>query len=139
MASQIQIDIGSGYGTAGAHADLTAAGGTVICRLTEPAGLSSIEWEISGTHSSAASKPAIALSGTPIGEIATFAVPAGAGQAYGIRARVREVSGRSYPILTAVYVPYANGEFPVFISESFERNATHGRIGTMNSTIANLP
>lgn len=139
MASQIQLDIGSGYGTAGAHADLTSSGGSVSARLTDPAGLSSIEWEIFGTHDSGASTPAITTSGTPVGEIATFTVPSGAGQAYGIRARLRERTGVAYTVTTAVYVPYANGYVPAFIGESYERNATHGRVSTLNTMIADLP
>lgn len=139
MAVSIQLQVnGGGYGTAGEHAD-AAASASIDARLTDVAGLSSIEWDIFGTHDPGASAPALTLSGNPQGEIASFTLAAGNGQAYGLRCRVRHTTGLYETVTTAVYVLYANGEAPVFVGETLERESTHGRTETVNDLIANLP
>lgn len=142
MAAQdVQIELqenASGYGSAGVHLDASATS-TIYARLDDVTGLQTISWEIFGTHSSAVSAPAVTLSGNPAGEIASFVLPSGAGQAYGIRAYITDDSGASATPENAVYVVYANGYAPMFAGETTHRNATHGRLADLNATIAALP
>ena len=89
MASaQFQIQVaGGGYGTVGEQA--VAAGGDAIdCRLGSIEGVRQIEWEFHGSHSSGAVYPTITLSGVPTGQIASFTLPAGVGQAFGITCKI---------------------------------------------------
>jgi len=138
-----QIDPGTGsYGAAGVAAD-AAASATVNCKIADLTGIESatIEWEIFGTHDSGVSAPALTLSGNPQGQIASFTVGSGLGQAYGIRLRVNGGAGsKQYASdgdtkTSAVYVLDNAGNRPAFVGEYLEADATHGRLATFNGLI----
>jgi len=134
---QIQVN-GGGYGAAGVHA-IAPAGATIDCRIASMSGINPglISWRIAGTHAAAAAAPAITLSGAPTGQIASFTLPAGLGQAYGIECLTmggESVSGSSADTaLSAVYVLDVAGRAPYFIGETFERNSTHATVEALNA------
>lgn len=133
-SASFQIDPGTGvYGTANTAAD-AAALATVNCRLVSTSGVSSIEWRIFGTHGVAA--PAITLSGNPTGQIASFDMAAGTGQAYGIECKVNGGAGitgdSSTTQTSAVYVLDTTGYRRFFIGETYERNSTYGVVLQLN-------
>jgi hypothetical protein len=81
-----EIDPGTGvYGAAGVAQD-AAASAVINCRIASVSGVNSIEWRITGTHGG--NKPALSFSGNPVKQIATFTLPGGLGQAYGIECKV---------------------------------------------------
>lgn len=131
-----QIDPGTlVYGTAGV-AQNAAAGATVNCRIASTVGVDSIAWRIFGTSGTAT--PAITLSGSPTGQIASFALPAGVGQAYGIECKVNGGTGTDFgdTKTSAVYVLDANGRRPFFIGETYEADATYGVVPRLNTAVA---
>jgi len=140
MASaSFQIDPGTTvYGAAGIAQNATAAA-TVNCRLVSTAGVNPglITWTIFGTHDSAQVAPTIAESGIPTGQIATFTLPSGTGQAYGIQCDVNggvEITGESGTTSkSAVFVLNDAGERPFFVGETFEEDATHGYVERLNA------
>lgn len=133
-----QIDPATGvYGVAGVAQNVSAAGGTVNCRLASTVGVDSVTWRIFGTHGVAA--PAITKSGSPVGQIASFTVPAGVGQAYGIECQVNGGTGAVFGDTkkSAVYVLDAGAQRPFFIGETFEADATYGVVPRLNTAFAN--
>ena len=137
-----QIDPGTGtYGTAGV-AQNAAAGATINCRLASTVGVDSVQWRIFGT--SGVATPAITTSGSPPGQIATFTLPAGTGQAYGVECKVNGGTGVTFGNSTygdtktnAVYVLDIAGQRPFFIGETFESDATYGVVPRLNTAFAN--
>jgi hypothetical protein len=131
VSALFKIDPGTGtYGAAGVAADATPSV-TVNCKLDSIVGMDRVEWTIFGSHDG--SIPVITLSGSPPGQIASFPVPAGNGQAYGIRCDVNggiDVGGDTRT--SAVYVANVNGDRPFFIGETFESNATAGVVPRVN-------
>lgn len=133
-----QIDPGTGsYGTAGV-AQNAAASATINCRIASTVGVDSLAWRIFGTHGVAA--PAITLSGSPTGQIASFTLPAGVGQAYGIECKVNGGTGTDFgdTKTSAVYVLDANGRRPFFIGETYEADATYGVVPRINTAVAGI-
>lgn len=132
-----QIDPGTGvYGTAGVAQNATA-GATINCRIASMVGVDAVAWRIFGTHGVAS--PAITLSGSPTGQIATFTLPAGAGQAYGIECKVNGGEGATYGATSksAVYVLNTGSQRPFFIGETYEADATYGVVPRLNTAFAN--
>jgi hypothetical protein len=128
---------------AGSHAvgPASAAGGDAI--EVKLASISDIQpgkiaWDIFGTHGVAA--PTITLGGSPLGQTATFTLPAGDSQSYGVRCRVNggsDVTDRAADTSTsAVYVPTPHGVAPFFIGETFEVDSTYGAVPRLNSAAA---
>jgi hypothetical protein len=134
MAIEIELDVGSGFGPPGDSA-VAAPSATVVARITDPLGLSQILWENFGTHDPAQPPLVPVLGGSPNGETATFTLPAGAGQAYGIRARAIKDNQLVAAPTNAVYVLYGNGERPAFVGETLELQNTHGRVPDFNRLI----
>ena len=136
-SASFQIDPGTGvYGVAGVAQD-AAAGATVNCKLASVVGVDSIAWRIIGTGGTAS--PAITLSGAPTGQIASFTLPAGTGQAYGIECKVNGGSGTDFgdTKTSAVYVLDIAGQRPFFIGETYESDATFGVVPRLNTAFAN--
>jgi len=142
MASaSFEIDPGTGiYGPAGVAQD-AAASVVVNCRLVSVVGVnpSLISWRCFGTHAAAQAALVPTLSGSPSGQIASFTLPAGLAQAYGIECTVNggpDVTGdNNTRALSAVYVLDANGKRPFFVSETVERQATHGTTEILNEIL----
>ena len=144
MASAtFQIDVGSGYGTAGIAAD-AAASATVNCRIANLSGIepSTIAWSLVGNHDSAVAFPSIATSGNPIGQIATFTLPSGLAQAWGIQCKVNGGTGSlsvpgsaGHTARSAVYVLDEHAHRPFFYGETTERHATHGGTKDLNDLL----
>ena len=113
---------------------VTSAGGVVNCRIKNQTGvdMSTVVWTVIGTHASAASKPTITPAGSPVGQIGAFAVPSGANQAYGVRIDGKDDGGNVLSYTGAVYVYNSAALKPVFVGETFERNATHGIFELIN-------
>lgn len=133
-----QIDPGTGsYGTAGVAQDANASV-TVNCRIASTLGVDSYAWRVFGTGGTAS--PAITLSGSPTGQIASFTLPAGVGQAYGVELKVNGGTGTDFgdTKTSAVYVLDANGRRPFFIGETYEADATYGVVPRLNSAIASI-
>jgi len=141
-SATFQIDPGTNvYGVAGV-AQNAAAGATVNCRLASTVGVDSVQWRIFGT--SGVATPAITTSGSPPGQIATFTLPAGTGQAYGVECKVNGGTGSSFGDATygdtktgAVYVLDIAGQRSFFIGETFESDATYGVVPRLNTAFAN--
>jgi len=143
MASALfQIDPGTGsYGSSGVAAN-AAAGVTVNCRITSMVGVDSIEWRIFGTHGVTA--PTITLSGSPNGQIASFALGTAAnnpnGQAYGIECKVNGGDSRfsesGDTATSAVFVLSPTDKRPAFIGETFESDATYGVVPRVAELLA---
>ena len=132
-----QIDPGTSvYGATGV-AQNAAAGATVNCRIASAVGVDAVEWRIFGTGGTAT--PALTLSGSPPGQIATFTLPAGAGQAYGIECKVNGGTGTEFgdTKTSAVYVLDAAAQRPFFIGETYESDATFGVVPRLNTAFAN--
>jgi len=132
-----QIDPGTGvYGASGV-AQNAAAGATINCRLTSTLGVDSVTWRIFGTSGTAT--PVLTFSGSPPGQIATFTLPAGAGQAYGVECKVNGGTGAEFGDTkkSAVYVLDAAAQRPFFIGETFESDATFGVVPRLNTAFAN--
>ena len=140
MASALfQIDPGTGsYGTAGV-AQNAAAGVTVNCRIASTVGVDFLAWRIFGTGGTAT--PAITLSGSPTGQIASFTLPATVGQAYGIECKINGGTGTDFgdTKTSAVYVLDVNGRRPFFIGETYEADATYGVVPRLNTALAAIP
>lgn len=132
-----QIDPGTGsYGTAGV-AQNAAAGATINCRLASVVGVDSIAWRIFGTHGVAA--PALSFSGSPTGQIASFTLPAGTGQAYGVECKVNGGTGEEFgdTKTSAVYVLNTGAQRPFFIGETYEADTTYGVVPRLNTAFNN--
>jgi hypothetical protein len=129
-----EIDPGTGsYGAPGV-AQNAAASATINCRLASVSGVYQIEWRITGTHGG--NFPALTYSGNPVKQIATFTLPGGLGQAYGIECKVNGgVSPAGDLKTSAVYVLDAAGNRPFFTTETFESDATHGIIPRLNTNV----
>ena len=137
VSALFEIDPATGsFGAAGDAQDVVAAGGVVRGRIADVSGINPglISWTIFGTHGAAA--PSISLSGTPVGQIASFTVPAGGGQAYGIRLNVNGGEAVTRDATTtaksAVYVLNDSGRRPFFIGESFESDSVFGSVPRLN-------
>lgn len=133
-----QIDPATGvYGASGVAQNVSAAGGVVNCKLASTLGVDYVSWRIIGTHGIAS--PAITTSGSPNGQIASFTVPAGVGQAFGIECQVNGGTGTVFGDTkkSAVYVLDAGSQRPFFIGETFEADATYGVVPRLNTAFAN--
>lgn len=130
-----QINVGAGYQTAGV-AQNASPSATINCKLASVAGVDSVEWEIFGTHGVTA--PAKAESGSPPGQITTFTLPAGLGQAYGIRCKVNGGTGAENgdTKTSAVFVLDAGGNRPAFLGETFESDAIYGIVIRFNAALS---
>jgi len=132
-----QIDPGTGvYGATGV-AQNAAASATVNCRIASAVGVDAVEWRIFGTSGTAT--PALTLSGSPPGQIATFTLPAGTGQAYGIECKVNGGTGTEFGDTKtgAVYVLDNASQRPFFIGETYESDATYGVVPRLNTAFQN--
>jgi hypothetical protein len=129
-----EIDPGTGtYGAPGVAQD-AAASSVINCRVASVSGVNSIEWRIFGTHGG--NFPALGYSGNPPKQIATFTLPGGLGQAYGIECKVNGgVSPAGDLKKSAVYVLDAAGNRPFFHGETFEADALHGVIPRLNTNV----
>lgn len=128
-------------GTAGVAADVSASS-TVNLALASTSGVRSVTWTIFGTSGSDFPAPTITKSGAPSGVTASFTIPAGAGQAYGIRCVVnngRNEVGQVDNSLTsqsAVYVLYPSGRRPFFAGETTESDSVYGWTERINEVVA---
>lgn len=128
-------------GTAGQSADVSASS-TVNLALADTSGVRSVAWRITGTDSESHTAPVITKTGAPSGITASFPVPAGLGQAYGIECVVnggKNSNGQVDNALTsrsAVYVPYSSGRKPFFLGETTESNSVYGWTERINEVVA---
>lgn len=115
---------------------------TVDLAIASTVGVRTVSWSIVGNHSPDATNPTITSAGSPSGATASFAMPAGAGQAYLVQCQVnagvdelnRPVAAQTFRAVVGVYneaglVPFACGE-------TIERSSTHGWIEALNEMSA---
>lgn len=127
LSALFEIDPATGtYGAAGSTQNVVPAGGTVNCRVEVTTGVVSAQWTIFGTHGAAT--PAITNS---TAALMSFAVPAGALQAYGIRCVVTDATGATDTKTSAVYVEGGSGR-PFFVGERFERDSSFAGVEDLN-------
>lgn len=120
-AFELSPDNGSTYGAT--PQSVSAGGATVRCRLLNVAGIKNgtIVWTCIGTNNHTVALPTITPSGSPFGQIASFAIPAGANQAYIIQCDVNggpdvtneattRHSGKFYVLNVQTREPAAAGE-----------------------------
>lgn len=129
-----EIDPGTGtYGPPGVAQD-AAPSVIVNCRVASVSGVYEIEWRIFGTHGG--NTPALTYSGNPVKQIASFTLPGGLGQAYGIECKVNGgVSPRGDLQTSAVFVLDSGGNRPFFLGETFEEDPDHGVIPRLNTNV----
>ena len=142
-SAQFQISVNGGaYAAPGVAVDAPPSA-TIACRLVSLSGVdpASIRWTNFGTHNPSQAQLVPVLSGSPVGQIATFTLPATAtGQAYGIQCDVNggygvtDIAGTT--VTSAAYCLNAAGVRPVFINELWEASATHGVVARINSALA---
>lgn len=119
-----------------------SAGSTVNLALTSTVGVRTVSWSIVGSHAAASPGPAITPSGSPLGVTASFAMPAGDGQAYLAQAVVNngvDDAGQYDAALTKralVGVVDGLGSLPLSSNETNERSATHGYTERVNAATA---
>ena len=142
-SAQFQISVNGGaYAAPGVAVDAPPSA-TVACRIVSMSGVdpASILWTNFGTHAPSQAQLVPALSGSPLGQIATFTLPATAtGQAYGIQCTVNGGYGvtgiAGTTVTSAAYCLNAAGVRPVFIGELWEASSTHGVVDRINSALA---
>lgn len=143
--AQFEIDPGTGVFAAPGLAVDVDPGATVTLRLADTVGVRTIRWRVHGTHGVVPDDIQQAIeqgrSGSPNGEVLTFRIPDGLGQAYGIECLVdggRDGTGRAQGHLratSAVYVLNSAGRRPVFFGESYEGDAEYGIVPRVNEVL----
>jgi len=116
----------------------TTYGATVSLALVSTTGVNTIQWSLPGASRSLTT-PTIAVSGTPAGATASFAMVADDGSergaAFVVKCQITDANGISYTAYGIVGVVDGTGTVPFVLGEELARDAVFGWCPTLNQKL----